>query len=83
MAKDQLLELHVLYNDSFAKARFAELYFIMGMEEIAYDLLEKSIEAKETPSYFTAVIPSMKKFQQQPRFRELFKKINHPVYLEK
>ena len=53
------------------------------MEEIAYDLLEKSIEAKETPSYFTAVIPSMKKFQQQPRFRELFKKINHPVYLEK
>ena len=83
MAKNELLELHVRYNDSFRMARFAELYFVMGMEEIAYELLEKSIEAKEGPAYFTAVIPSMKKFQQQPRFRELFKKINHPVYLEK
>jgi len=83
LAKNELLELHVRYNDSFRMARFAELYFVMGMEEIAYELLEKSIEAKEGPAYFTAVIPSMKKFQQQPRFRELFKKINHPVYLEK
>ena len=83
LAKDQLLELHARFNDTFSKARFAELYFIMGMEEIAYELLEKSIESKEGPSYFTAVVPSMKEFQQQPRFRELFKKINHPVFMDK
>ena len=83
LAKDQLLELHARFNDSFSKARFAELYFIMGKEDIAYELLEKSIEAKEAPVYFTAVIPSMKKFQSQARFRELFKEINHPLYTDK
>jgi hypothetical protein len=83
LAKDQLLELHARFNDTFSKARFAELYFIMGMEEIAYELLEKSIESKEGPSYFTAVVPSMKEFQQQTRFRELFKRINHPAYVDK
>ena len=83
LAKDQLLELHARFNDSFSKARFAELYFVMGKEEIAYELLEKSVKAKGVPVYFTAVIPSMKKYQSQPRFRKLFREINHPLYIDK
>jgi len=83
LAKDQLIELHARFNDSFSKVRFAELYFVMGKQDIAYELLEKGIKVREGPAYFTAVIPSMKKFQQQARFRELFKKINHPVYADK
>ena len=83
LAKDQLIQLHGRFNDSFSNAKFAEMYFTMGMEDIAYEWLEKAIEAKEGLVFFTSVIPSMKKYQQQPRFRELFKKINHPVYADK
>jgi len=83
LAKDQLIELHARFNDSLSKVRFAELYFVMGKQDIAYELLEKGIKVREGPAYFTAVIPSMKEFQQQPRFRELFKRINHPAYVDK
>ena len=83
LAKDQLIELHARFHDKLSKARFAELYFIMGKEDIAYEWLEESIASKEGPVFFTAVIPSMKKFQAQPRFRELFKEINHPLYTDK
>ena len=78
-----MIELHARFNDSLSKVRFAELYFVMGKQDIAYELLEKGINVREGPAYFTAVIPSMKEFQQQARFRELFKKINHPVYADK
>ena len=55
----------------------------MGKEDIAYKWLEESIESKEGPVLFTAVISYMKEFQSQPRFIELMKRINHPVYLDK
>ena len=80
LAKDQLIELHARFPDSLAKARFAELYFMMGREDLAYTWLQKGIEAKEGLVLFTSVIPSTKKFQAQSRFRELFRGINHPLY---
>ena len=82
LAKDQLIELHARFHDTLAKTRFAELYFTMGKEDIAYEWLEKGIEAREGVVLFTAIMPSMKKYQVQPRFRELFKKINHPLYVD-
>ena len=82
LAKDQLIELHGRFNDSLGKTRFAELYFIMGKEDIAYEWLEKGIEAREGVVFFTAVIPSMKKYQAQSRFIDLMKKINHPLYVD-
>ncbi|MDA7653226.1 TIR domain-containing protein [bacterium] len=83
LAKDQLIELHARFHDSFSKARFAEMYYLLGKEEIAFEWLERGIKAKEGAIFFTGIIPSMKEFQQQPRFRELFKKINHPMYVDK
>ena len=83
LAKDQLIELHARFNDSLGKTRFAELYFIMGKEDVAYQWLEKGIEAKEGMILFACSMPSLKKYQSQPRFRELFRKINHPVYADK
>ena len=80
LAKDQLIELHARFPDSLAKARFAELYFMMGREDLAYPWLQKGIEAKEGVVLFTSVIPSTKKYQKQSRFRELFRDINHPLY---
>ncbi len=83
LAKDQLIELHARFNDSLGKTRFAELYFTMGKEDIAYQWLEKGIEAKEGMILFACSMPSLKKYQSQPRFRELFRKINHPAYVDK
>ena len=83
LAKDQLIELHARFNDSLGKTRFAELYFTMGKEDVAYQWLEKGIEAKEGMILFACSMPSLKKYQSQPRFRELFRKINHPVYADK
>ena len=80
LAKDQLIELHARFPDSLAKTRFAELYFTMGKDDLGYEWLEKGIVAKEGAVLFTSVIPSMKKYQSQSRFHELFKKINHPLY---
>ncbi|MFL2909565.1 MAG: TIR domain-containing protein [Limisphaerales bacterium] len=80
LAKDQLIELHARFPDSLAKTRFAELYFTMGKDDLGYEWLEKGIAAKEGAVLFTSVIPSMKKYQSQSRFHELFKKINHPLY---
>ena len=80
LAKDQLIGLHARFPDSLAKTRFAELYFTMGKDDLGYEWLEKGIAAKEGAVLFTSVIPSMKKYQSQSRFHELFKKINHPLY---
>ncbi|MEE2946715.1 MAG: tetratricopeptide repeat protein [Verrucomicrobiota bacterium] len=82
LAKDQLIELHARFNDSLGKTRFAELYFTMGKEDVAYQWLEKGIEAKEGMILFACSMPSLKKYQSQPRFRELFKTINHPMYVD-
>ncbi len=81
-AKDQLIELHARFHDSFNKCHFAEIYFRMGKEEHAYRFLEQGIRSKEVVVPYIGSIPSLKKYQSQPRFRELFKKINHPLYVD-
>ncbi|MDE2644015.1 MAG: hypothetical protein OSB55_14880 [Verrucomicrobiota bacterium] len=39
-------------------------------------------EAKEGNVLFYGVLPNLKKHQQEPHFRELYKKINHPLYVD-
>ena len=46
------------------------------------DSLEKAIEAREGWAVFYGTFPSLKKYQQEPRFRELYKKIDHPLYVD-
>ena len=81
-AMEQVIELLDRYHDSFRKVHFADLYFVMGKPEQAYRWLEKAIEAKEGNVLFYGVLPNLKKYQQEPRFRELYKKINHPLYVD-
>jgi hypothetical protein len=54
----------------------------MGKPDHAYRWLQKAIEAKEGNVLFYGVLPNLKKYQQEPRFRELYKKINHPLYVD-
>ena len=81
-AKDQLIELLDRFHDSYGSCHFAEMYFLMGKEERAYHWLQKAIDAKESFVPLAGVIPSLKKYHSQPRFRELFKTINHPAYMD-
>ena len=53
----------------------------MNQSDDAYRWLQKAMEDRETLVPLTAVDPTFEKFQSEPRFRELFKKINHPMYV--
>ena len=81
-AKDQLIELLDRYHDSFAKGHFAEMYFIMGKEDHAYRWLEEAFETKDSYLAILGGVPSLNKYQSQPRYRDLYKKINHPLYID-
>jgi serine/threonine-protein kinase len=81
-ALEQVVLLFEGFHDTMNKAHFAESFFVMGMPEQGYRWLEKAIEAKEGWVPFYANTPSLKKHQQEPRFRELYKKINHPLYVD-
>jgi tetratricopeptide (TPR) repeat protein len=52
-AMEQVIELLDRYHDSFRKAHFADLYFVMGKPDHAYRWLKKAIEAKEGNILFT------------------------------
>ena len=80
-AKDQLIELLDRYHDTCGSSHFAEMYFLMGKEEHAYRWLEKAIESRESFVPLVGVNPNLKKYHSQPRFRELYKKINHPMFV--
>ena len=80
-ALEQLILLLEGYHDTMNKAHFAETFFVMGMPEQGYRWLEKAIEAREGWAVFYGTFPSLKKYQQEPRFRELYKKIDDPLYV--
>ena len=81
-AKDQLIELLDSYHDSFIKTRFAEIYFLMGKTDHAYRWLEKGFESRESTVPGYANDRKFLELRKEPRFRELFKKINHPLYVD-
>jgi serine/threonine-protein kinase len=75
----KLLDLH---QGSIQNVVIAELYFTMDEPENAYRWIQKAIDNREPLVTITANDPIYRKFQSQPRFRELFKKINHPLYVD-
>ena len=81
-AKDRLIELLDKYHNSFRKNHVAQIYFLMGKTDDGYRWLEKSIQLRESFIFQLPVDPNFEELQKQPRFRELFKKINHPLYVD-
>ena len=77
-----LVELLDKHHDTFQKTHFGTIYFILDQPEDAYRWFEKAIEEREPLVPHYATDPTLKKFQSEPRFRELFKKINHPLYID-
>ena len=79
-ALEQLVSLLERYHDTMNKSHFADLFFVVGMQEEGFRWLEKAIDAKEGWVLFYANFPDLKQYRKNPRFREMFKKINHPLY---
>ena len=79
-ALEQLVSLLERYHDTMNKSHFADLFFVVGMQEEGFRWLEKAIDAKEGWVLFYANFPDLKQYRKNPRFSEMFKKINHPLY---
>ena len=60
----------------------AQLYYLLGKKELAYYWLEKSIANYEVLAIEMAAVKEVEEWQKEPRFRELYKKINHPMYVD-
>ena len=81
-ALDQMVDLLESFDGILNDCHFADTFFLLGKTEEGYRRLEKGIEARETWAATYGSLPSLKKFQQEPRFRELYKKIGHPLYVD-
>ena len=76
------IEILDKHHDSYQKNEIAGCYFLLNQSDDAYRWLQKAMEDRETLVPLTAVDPTFEKFQSEPRFRELYKKINHPMYVD-
>ncbi|MBT6789047.1 MAG: TIR domain-containing protein [Verrucomicrobia bacterium] len=76
------IDLQDLHHNSFQNIGVAELFFTMNEPENAYRMIQRAIENRESLVPNLSTHPDFKKFQSEPRFRELFKKINHPLYVD-
>ena len=79
-AKDQLIFLLTRY-ETFSNTSFAQLLYSIGDKEEAFRYLSKAFELNETQVLGVAVDPRQLEFQSELKFREMFKKINHPLYI--
>ena len=79
-AKDQLIFLLTRY-ETFSNTSFAQLLYSIGDKEEAFRYLSKAFELNETQVLGVAVDPRQLEFQSELKFREMFKKINHPMYI--
>ncbi len=60
----------------------AQMYYLLAKKELAYHWLEKSIANYEVLSIEMAANSENEEWQKESRFREMYKKINHPLYLD-
>ena len=81
-AKEQLIFLLSRYSESFPKAVFAKLFYLMGEKDEALRWLTMAFEYNETQVLSIGVDPNYSEFQSEPQFREMYKKINHPMYVD-
>ena len=77
-----LVELLDKHHGTFQKSHFGAIYFMLGQPEDAYRWFEKAIEEREPLVPHYATDPALRNYHSEPRFRELYKKINHPMFVD-
>jgi len=81
-ALDQMVDLLESFDGVLNNCHIADTFFLLGKNEAGYQRLEKGIEARETWATLYGSMPFLKKVMHEPRFRELYKKIGHPLYVD-
>ena len=83
LAKDQMIYALDHFHDNMTVG-FAEMYAGLGKTKEAIRWIKKGIDSKEIPAVFSSLAYDFPNdFKQDPRFVELMKSINHPLYVEK
>ncbi len=59
----------------------AQMYYLLGKKTLAYYWLDKAIANYEPLSIELSADTEFQDWQKEPRFREMYKKINHPMYV--
>ena len=77
-----LVDLLDLHQGMVQHTEIARRYFAMDEPENAYRWLQWAIDRREPFVPLIPNFPNLKKYHSDSRFRELFKKINHPMYLD-
>ena len=85
--KQRALEIFVELLDkhkvTINRSLIAQIYFHMGKTDDGFRWLEKSAEIKEPSLILFANWRQYRFLNEEPRFRKIFKKINHPMYVDK
>ncbi|MAD25697.1 MAG: hypothetical protein CMO44_16175 [Verrucomicrobiales bacterium] len=82
LAKDQMIYALDHFHDNMTVG-FAEMYAGIGKNDDAIRWIKKAIDLKETSVVFSSLgfnFPD--EFKEDPRFVELMKSINHPLYVD-
>ena len=81
-ALEQMVDLLGSFDGILNNCHFAESFFLLGKTEQGYQWLEKGIQARESWVTMYGNWPFLKKYHRESRFCELYKKINHPMYVD-
>jgi len=82
-ALEIFVELLDKHKDTINRSLIAQIYFQMGKTDDGFRWLEKSAEIKEPSLILFANWRQYRFLNEEPRFRKIFKKINHPMYVDK
>ena len=80
-ALEIFVELLDKHKDTINRSLIAQVYFRMGKLDDGFRWLEKSAEIKEPSLILFSNWRQYHFLKKEPRFREIFKKINHPMYV--
>ena len=81
-ALEQMGDLLGSFDGILNSCHFAESFFLLGKPEQGYQWLEKGIQARESWVTMYGNLPFLRKYQQETRYREMYKEINHPLYVD-
>ena len=83
LALENVIELLDKHKNSISRSAIAEIYFEMGKTDDGLRWLEKSAEIKEpTFMHLANIGRRFRHLISNPHFRELYKKISHPMYVD-
>jgi len=82
-ALENIIELLDKHKENINRSFIAEIYFQIGKMDDGFRWLEKAVEIRGPSLIRFANSRHLNFLKKEPRIREIFKKINHPLYVDK